>query len=39
MKEELITPLWTTKKIDVLNSIDKEMVKRNTYQGIKCENS
>lgn len=37
MKEELITPLWTTKKIDVLNSIDKEMVKRNTYQGIKVE--
>lgn len=35
MKEELIAPLWTTKKIDVLNSIDKEMVKRNTYQGIK----
>lgn len=37
MKEELITPLWTTKKIDVLNSIDKEMVKRNTYQGIKVK--
>ncbi len=35
MKEDLIAPLWTTKKIDVLNSIDKEMVKRNTYQGIK----
>ena len=35
MKDELIAPLWTTKKIDVLNSIDKEMVKRNTYQGIK----
>lgn len=35
MKEELIAPLWTTKKIDVLNSIDKEMQKRNTYQGIK----
>ncbi len=37
MKEELITPLWTTKKVDVLNGIDKEMVKRNTYQGIKCD--
>ena len=36
MKEELITPIWTTKKIDVLNGIDKEMVKRNTYQGSKC---
>ena len=37
MKEELITPYWTTKKIDVLNGIDKEMVKRNTYQGSKCD--
>lgn len=33
MKEDLIAPLWTVKKIDVLNTIDKEMVKRNTYQG------
>ena len=32
---DLITPTWLTKKIDVLNSIDKEMVKRNTYQGQK----
>lgn len=37
MKEELIAPLWTTKKVGVLNDIDKEMVKRNTYQGIKCD--
>ncbi len=37
MKEELIAPAWTTKKIDVLNGIDKEMVKRNTYQGSKCD--
>ena len=33
--KELIEPLWTIKKIDVLNGIDKEMAKRNTYQGIK----
>ena len=33
MKEDLIAPLWTVKKIDVLNTIDKEMVRRNTYQG------
>ena len=33
--DELIEPLWTIKKIDVLNGIDKEMSKRNTYQGIK----
>ena len=32
---ELIEPIWTIKKIDVLNGIDKEMAKRNTYQGIK----
>lgn len=33
IKEHLIEPKWITKKIDVLNSIDKEMVKRDTYQG------
>lgn len=33
--KELIEPQWTIKKIDVLNGIDKEMAKRNTYQGIK----
>ncbi len=32
---ELIEPKWTIKKIDVLNGIDKEMAKRDTYQGIK----
>ena len=34
---ELIEPKWTIKKIDVLNGIDKEMSKRNTYQGIKSQ--
>lgn len=33
IKEELITPNWLLKKFCVLNDIDKEMVKRNTYQG------
>ena len=33
IKEELITPDWLLKKFCVLNDIDKEMVKRNTYQG------
>ena len=33
--EDLITPTWLTKKFVLLNDIDKEMVKRNTYQGIK----
>lgn len=31
--DDLIAPHWTIKKRVVLNSIDKEMVKRNTYQG------
>ncbi len=33
IKEELITPTWLLKKFCLLNDIDKEMVKRNTYQG------
>jgi len=35
IKEELITPHWLLKKFCVLNDIDKEMVKRNTFQGKK----
>ena len=35
IKEELITPDWLLKKFCVLNDIDKEMVKRDTYQGKK----
>ena len=34
--KELIEPKWLIKKFCVLNDIDKEMVKRNTYQGAKC---
>ena len=32
-KNELVEPIWTTKKFCVLNDIDKELKKRNTYQG------
>ncbi|MBR2997752.1 MAG: TIGR01212 family radical SAM protein [Bacilli bacterium] len=32
---DLIEPKWITKKFTVLNDIDKEMVKRDTYQGAK----
>lgn len=32
-KESLIEPQWTTKKVSVLNDIDKEFVKRDTHQG------
>ena len=33
--DELVEPSWLIKKFGVLNEIDKEMAKRNTYQGIK----
>ncbi len=35
--KNLIEPQWLIKKFCVLNDIDKEMVKRNTYQGIKTQ--
>ena len=35
-KEYLIEPNWLIKKFTVLNDIDKEMVRRDTYQGIKA---
>ena len=34
-KEDLIAPQWLTKKFVVLNDIDKEMKKRDVYQGYK----
>lgn len=33
VKEKLITPFWTLKKVIVLNDIDKEMRRRDTWQG------
>ena len=33
-KETLLEPVWLTQKCQLLNDIDKEMKKRNTYQGI-----
>lgn len=33
--DELVEPTWLTKKFCVLNDIDKEMKKRDTYQGAK----
>ena len=36
-EEELLAPLWSLKKFCVLNEIDKEMVRRNTYQGRKVQ--
>ena len=37
--KNLIEPTWLIKKFCVLNDIDKEMKKRNTYQGKKLETS
>ena len=37
VKENLIAPSWLLKKFVVLNDIDKEMARRNTYQGIEKE--
>ena len=34
-KNNLVEPSWLLKKCSLLNDIDKEMKKRNTYQGIK----
>lgn len=33
VKEKLITPQWTMKKVIVLNDIDKEMLRRDSWQG------
>ncbi len=33
-KDTLIAPLWSIDKISVLGGIDKELSRRNTYQGI-----
>lgn len=35
--DDLIEPSWLIKKRVILNDIDKEMSKRNTYQGIKYQ--
>ena len=36
-KEDLVEPDWLIKKFCVLNDIDKEMKKRDSYQGIKVK--
>lgn len=33
-RDTLIAPLWSIKKFEVLNSIDRELEKRGTFQGI-----
>ena len=36
-KEDLIEPSWLLKKFCVLNEIDKELVRRDSYQGKRLE--
>lgn len=33
---DLVEPTWLIKKLCVLNEIDKELKRRNTYQGFRC---
>mgnify|MGYP002727386761 FL=1 len=36
-RDMLIGPMWSLKKCEVLNAIDKEMERRGSYQGCKLE--
>ncbi|MEG2813960.1 MAG: TIGR01212 family radical SAM protein [Oscillospiraceae bacterium] len=35
-KANLVAPLWSANKLNVMNSIDKELAKRDSYQGKFC---
>lgn len=35
LKKNLIAPRWLGAKLDCLNKIDRELIKRNSFQGIK----
>lgn len=37
-KEQLIGPMWSLKKFVVMNEIDKELARRNSWQGSRCPN-
>ena len=34
-RDSLLAPLWSLKKVAVINDIDKELYRRSSYQGIK----
>jgi len=36
LRKELIAPRWLGKKMDCLNKIDRELERRNSWQGIRC---
>ena len=33
VQSDLVGPMWTTKKTITINDIDKELVRRNSWQG------
>ena len=37
--DDLVEPEWLIKKVTILNDIDKEMKRRDSYQGIKFKNN
>lgn len=36
-RDIFLAPQWAVNKMEVLNGIDRELEKRNTFQGIRCE--
>jgi len=36
LRQNLIAPKWLGKKMDCLNKIDRELIKRSSYQGYRC---
>ena len=36
LKKNLIAPRWLGAKLDCLNKIDREFIRRNSYQSSKC---
>ena len=36
-KSKLIAPVWSADKISVLGGIDKELARRDTWQGKMCD--
>ncbi|MBR6789484.1 MAG: TIGR01212 family radical SAM protein [Oscillospiraceae bacterium] len=39
LKETLVAPLWSLKKLVVINEIDKELLRRDSWQGKYCGGS
>ena len=38
LKKDLVAPMWRMKKVTILNDIDKELARRNSFQGCKYTN-